>query len=129
MFPFIIKAEYWNDLNEPWTLDHIQVLLYAESHSDAISKFENLHYVDNIETIKAILAGDENTLFEVPGHIAKILAAGAGNYRDGLKQVKNGDKIAAKLQSDIEIIASREKCPEDIPFPQDPDGGTVYCPR
>ena len=125
MFPFIIKAEYWNDLNEPWTLDHIQVLLYAENHSDAVSKFENSHYVDNIETIKAICAGDEDTLFEVPGHIAKILAAGAASYRDGLKCVKNGDKIAAKLRSDIEVIALREKIPEDNPFAQ--DGGQEEC--
>lgn len=119
MFPFIIKAEYWNDLNEPWTLDHIQVLLYADSISDAVSQFENSRYVGNVESIKATAVGDEYTFFEVPGHIAKILAAGAGNYRDGLRLVKNGDKIAAKLQSDIEVVASREKYPEDTPFPQE----------
>ena len=125
MFPFIIKAEYWNDLKEPWTLDHIQVLLYAESHIDAISNFENSHYVDNIETIKVTAAGDEDTLFEVPGHIAKILAAGYGNYRDGLKCVKNGDKIAAKLKGDIEVIALREKIPEDNPFAQEGEQNDV----
>lgn len=119
MFPFIIKAEYWNSLNEPWTLDHIQVLLYAENHSDAVSQFETAHYVDNIESIKATAAGDEYTFFEVPGHIAKILAAGAGSYRDGLKELQGKEKIAAKLYADAETVASREKCPEDIPFPQD----------
>ena len=115
MFPFIIKAEYWNDLNEPWALDHIQVLLYADSHSDAISKFENSRYVENIETIKVISAGDEDTFFEIPGHIAKILAAGAGIYRDGLQELKGKDKIANKLREDAEKISPRENFTINIP--------------
>ena len=104
MYPYIIKAEYWDDMSDPWTLKHIQVLLYAESHSDAVSKFEKAHYVDNIETIKAIAAGDEYTFFEIPGHIAKILAAGAGNYRDGLQELKGNEKIANKLRGDANTI-------------------------
>lgn len=121
MFPFIIKAEYWNDLNDPWTLDHIQVLLYADSHSDAISKFENSHYVDNIETIKAIAAGDEYTFFEVPGHIAKILAAGAGIYRDGLEDLRGNEKIAKKLREDAEKISPRENFTINIPLDKEED--------
>ena len=115
MYPYIVKAHYYDGDD---TLQHIQVLIYASSAADAISQVEG-HYIPSPEDIKAICAGDEGQLFEVPGHIAKILAAGAGNYRDGLKQVKNGDKIAAKLQSDIEVIAPREKCPEDIPCAQE----------
>ena len=119
MYPYIIKAEYWNDDADPWTLDHIQVLLYADSISEAVSKFENTHYVDNIESIKAICAGDEDTFFEVPGHIAKVLAAGYGNYRDGLQALQGKDKIANKLRADAEAVAPRENSTEKITFTQE----------
>lgn len=116
MYPYIIKAEYWDDISDPWALKHIQVLLYAESHSDAVSRFENSHYVENIETIKAIAAGDEYTFFEVPGHIAKILAAGAGNYRDGLEELQGNEKIAKKLKEDAEKVIPRENFTINIPL-------------
>ena len=116
MYPYIIKAEYWDDIYEPWELQHIQVLLYAENYSNAISKFENSHYVDNIETIKVISAGDQNTFFEVPGHIAKILAAGAGIYRDGLEELQGNEKIAKKLKEDAEKVAPRENFTINIPL-------------
>ena len=123
MYPYIVKVEYWNDITDPWTLEHLQVLLYADSITEAVSKFENARYVDNIESIKAICAGDENTFFEVPGHIAKILATGYGNYRDGLKRaaglLKNKTKIADKLRADAETVAPRENFTDKISFAQE----------
>lgn len=115
MYPYIVKAHYYDGDD---TLQHIQVLIYASSAADAISQVED-HYIPSPEDIKAICAGDEGQLFEVPGHIAKILASGAGVYRDGLNVLETNEKIAKKLRADAETVASREKCPEDIPFPQE----------
>lgn len=125
MYPYIVKAHYYDGDD---TLQHIQVLIYASSAADAISQVEG-RYIPSPEDIKAICAGDEGQLFEVPGHIAKILASGAGVYRDGLNVLETNEKIAKKLRADAETVAPREKYPEDIPFPQNPDSETVYCPR
>ena len=116
MYPFIIKAHYWDEYEEPWTLKHIQVLLYAPTAADAVRQFETSNYVKNIDDIKAIYAGCEDQLFEVPGHIAKILAAGAGIYRDGLEELQGNEKIAKKLKEDAEKVVPRENFTVNIPL-------------
>lgn len=114
MYPFIIKAHYWDEYEEPWTLKHIQVLLYAPTAADAVRQFETSNYVKNIDDIKAIYAGCEDQLFEIPGHIARILAAGGGVYRDGLEELATDEKIAKKLREDAEKVAPRENSTENI---------------
>lgn len=116
MYPFIIKVHYWDEYEEPWALKHIQVLLYAPTAADAVRQFETSNYVKNIDDIKAIYAGCEDQLFEIPGHIAKILAAGAGIYHDGLEELQGNEKIAKKLKEDAEKVAPREYFTVNIPL-------------
>ena len=115
MYPYIVKAHYWDDFEEPWVLKHIQVLVYASSATDAVRQVEDNQYISNIEDIKAISAGDDGQLFEVPGHIAKILAAGAAIYRDGLEAMETNEKIAKKLREDADKIAPRGFFTENFP--------------
>ena len=103
MYPFILKLEYWDDAEEPWKFAHIHVLVYAESMSAAVAQVECSNYVPNLENVKVISAGDDGQLFEIPGHIAKILAAGAGNYREGLLEIKSS-VIRDKLHDDAEVV-------------------------
>ncbi len=118
MYPFILKLEYSDDTKGTWELAHIHVLVYAESMSAAVAQVESSNYVPNLENVKVFSAGDNGMMFEIPGHIAKILAAGAGNYRDGLREIKNS-VISDKLHADAEVVAPREKNPEDIPSAQE----------
>lgn len=115
MYPYIVKAHYYDGDD---ILQHIQVLVYASSAADAVSQIEG-NYIPAAEDITAICVGDEGQLFEVPGHIAKIFTEGMGVYRDGLRTLETNEKIAKKLRADAEIIAPREKYPENIPFAQD----------
>lgn len=103
MYPFILKLEYWDDIKEPWTFAHIHVLIYAESMSAAVAQVESSNYVPNLENVKVISAGDDGTMFEIPDHIAKILAAGGGNYREGLREVKSSI-IRDELHDDADIV-------------------------
>lgn len=103
MYPFILKLEYWDDCKEPWKFTHTYVLNYAESMSAAVAQVESSNYVPNLENIKVISVGDDGMMFEIPGHIAKILAAGGGNYCEGLREVKSSI-IRDKLHDDAEIV-------------------------
>ena len=103
MYPFILKLEYWDDIEPEWKFAHIHVLVYAETMSAAVAQVESSNYVPNLENVKVISAGDDGQLFEIPGHIAKILAAGGGNYRDGLREVKSAI-IRDKLHDDAQIV-------------------------
>lgn len=89
MYPFIVNVAYWDDLQEPWTLRETNILLYADDMTDAVTKVERNRYFENIETIKIIGAGEEDMLFEVPGHIAEILRAGGADYNFGLNATKD----------------------------------------
>ena len=103
MYPFILKLEYWDDFKEPWKFAHTHVLVYAESMSAAVAQVESSNYIPNLENVKVISAGDNSAMFEIPGHIAKILAAGGGNYHEGLREVKSSI-IRDKLHEDAQII-------------------------
>ena len=103
MYPFIVKVEYWDDCQEPWILRHNHVILYAESMTEAISIVEHQHIFDNIETMKVSAAGDTGNVFSVPGHIAKILLAGSGDYRDGLLLTRHAN-ISEKLRQDAALV-------------------------
>ena len=103
MYPFILKLEYWDDYETPWVKRHMHILLYAESMAAAVAKAEESNYVDNLETVKVMSVADSGTFFEVPGHIAKILIAGAGNYRQGLEEL-DSTTVRDKLHEDAERI-------------------------
>ena len=103
MYPFILKLEYYDDAEPERKLAHIHVLVYAESLSAAVAQVEHPNYVPNLENVKVLSAGEDGTMFEIPGHIAKILAAGGGNYRDGLREVKNS-VVRDKLNADAQVI-------------------------
>ena len=103
MYPFILKLEYWDDIEPEWKFAHIHVLVYAETMSAAVAQVESSNYVPNLENVKVISAGDDGQLFEIPGHIAKILAAGGGNYREGLREIKSS-VIRDKLHADAEVV-------------------------
>lgn len=98
-YPFILKIEYWDDCAEPWKLAHTNVLVYAEDMTAAVAQVEHANYFSSMEEISVSFAGDEGTLFEVPGHIADILLAGSGHFKYGLSQIKSA-KVADKLRAD-----------------------------
>ena len=103
MYPFIAKVEYWDDFEEPETLRHINILLYAEDMAAAVGQVEHGDYVDKIESIQIIAAGDNGQFFEVPDHIAKIFSAGCGIYKEGLLNVQRAF-IRDELHDDAEVI-------------------------
>lgn len=103
MYPFIVKIVYWDDFDTPWVKNHTHVMLYAESMSAAVAQVEKSNYVPNIEALEIMSAGDASQMFEIPGHIAKILVAGGGNYREGLREVKSS-VVRDKLHDDAQII-------------------------
>ena len=103
MFPFILELEYWDDIEPEWKFTHTHVLVYAESMSAAVAQVESSNYIPNLENVKVISAGDNGTMFEIPDHIAKILAVGGGNYCEGLRKIKNS-VVRDKLHDDAEIV-------------------------
>ena len=103
MYPFILKLEYWDEVEPEWKFAHTHVLVYAESMAAAVAQVESSNYVPNLENVKVISAGDYGSMFAVPGHIAKILAAGGGNYREGLREIESA-VIRDKLHDDAQII-------------------------
>ena len=86
MYPFVVKVKYWDDFFEPWVLTDMNVLVYAESFTEAVDMIEH-RYVDNIESISVHSVADKGMLFEVPEVIADALILGEGNYEKGLKKV------------------------------------------
>ena len=71
--------------------------------SAAVAQVESSNYVPNLENVKVFSAGKDGQLFEVPDHIAAILAVGGGNYREGLRGIKSSF-IRDKLHDDADII-------------------------
>ena len=87
MYPFVVKVKYWDDFEPKWTLEHMNVLVYADTFAEAASMVEN-GYVDHIESIKVIACGEEGQLFEVSGEIAKALIEGGGDYKFGINEMR-----------------------------------------
>lgn len=84
MYPFVVKVEYWDDFETPWTRARLNILVYADTFAEAAARIED-RYVDNIESIEVIACGDNSQLFEVSDKIANALIEGSGNYREGRK--------------------------------------------
>ena len=85
MYPFVVKVKYWDDYYEPWKLTDMNVLLYAESFTDAADKIEH-RYIDNIESLSVHSVADEGMFFEVSEDIADALILGEGDYSLGVKK-------------------------------------------
>jgi hypothetical protein len=116
MYPYVIKAHYWDNYTEPPAREHIQVLLYASSAAEAVRQFEDSNYVNDIEDIKVTCVGDKGQFFEVPGHIATILIEGLGIYRDGLVTLETNEKIAKKLHDDAKQLEPKKTIIENASY-------------
>ena len=82
MYPVIAKVEYWDNDN---TLKTTNVLLYAETLSDATHQIENL-FSNTLDSCCVKYVADSGVYFEVPDSVASIFFKGDGIYSDGLSQ-------------------------------------------
>ena len=80
MYPVIARVEYWSDDN---TIETTNVLLYADTLSDATHQIENL-FSGTLDSCCVKYVADYGAYFEVPDNIAEIFIKGDGNYSDGL---------------------------------------------
>ena len=87
MYPFVVKVDYWNDFETPWTRAHLNLLVYADTFAEAVARIED-RYVDNIESIEVVACGDSSQLFEVSDKIANALIEGSGDYAEGKKIIQ-----------------------------------------
>ena len=110
MYPFIVKAHYWDDFNPQWEFKHTHLIIYANDFADAAQQAES--YLSKVESMEIYSCGEGEMLFEVPGHIADILIAGICNYNEGLERVEN-HKIANKLHKDASQIEENLKGEKD----------------
>ena len=91
MYPFIVKVHYSDDIHTPAEIRHTHVLIYADSFADAAKRTED-YFGNDLDDMKIMCAGDQDTLFEVSGKVADALLIGLGNYRDGIAHMREAEE-------------------------------------
>ena len=77
MYPFVCGTTYYDEIERAERT--VYLLLYANSFANAMEQIEHL-YSDTLITCDVTCVAEEDTLFEVPEKIAKILIQTGGIY-------------------------------------------------
>ena len=88
MYPFIVTVDYYDDTYTPWKLDHVNILLYADSFTEAAAIIEDAQYVPHVENIHILSVGDSSTFFDIPDEMIDPFLIGGGSYTLGGELLK-----------------------------------------